>query len=151
MPRYLFLTFLSILCAAPSFAQDSVKYYDEYGLVAEVSGDMKTAVFHSLKGKTYKVKLRRVEYDGGMDSLTTDIYSHVVVGFECNARVIAFVLFDRAMNIREIRCSPLPNHEVAVIPCLHEYIDAISKTGKRWKRKGKRHKYELAIFSLKIH
>ncbi len=127
-------------------------FRDNFGVVARLNGD--SVSYYSLKKRIYNLKLNEVTFEGGIDALHETIYAHLKYEHEDNIRLIVFILFDRKLNIDEVRlCELVPNHaHISSRLIKHgyykDYIRSIRKTKNKWKTKGRGH--QIAMFGIHV-
>ncbi len=143
--------FFPLHLIAQTFAGETC-FIDYFGVVARLNGD--SVCYYSLKKRTYNLKLNEVTFEGGVEALRETIYAHLKYEHEDNIRLIVFILFDRKLNIDEVRlCELVPNH--VQISSLHkrngyykDYIQSIRKTKNKWKTKERGR--QVAMFGIHV-
>ena len=148
-----FIVILFLFSLFDTFAQsfNNTMLKDYHGIVAKLDGD--SVSFYTIKKRIYKLKLNNISYAGGVDSLRKDIYTNLKYEHEENIRTLVFILFDKKINIIEIRfCELTPDYfhvNEGHRTYYNDYIRSIKKTKKKWSSKGLG--YQVAMFSLHIH
>lgn len=159
MQCYCALCYYGTICAffpLNLFAQICARescFKDRFGVLARLKGD--SVDYYSLNKHTYRLKVNELAFDGGFDVLRTTIYAHLKYEHEENIRIIVFILFDKKLNIDEVRlCELVPNHapqkgQQMDKAYYKDYIHSIRKTKKKWKsiEKGR----QVAMFGIHVH
>ena len=147
MQCYCALCYYGTICAffpLNLFAQICARescFKDRFGVVARLKGD--SVDYYSLNKHTYRLKVNEVAFDGGFDVLRTTIYAHLKYEHEENIRIIVFILFDKKLNIDEVRlCELVPNHAPQkgnkwirhIIKIIYTQLEKLRRNGSRLKK-----------------
>lgn len=85
-------------------AKDSVELVlrDQYGIIIEEMSN-RNIVYRTKKGEVYSIIPNGVRFKKGESCLKDFIYKQIKEDYECNIREIFIILFNKRLEIEEVR------------------------------------------------
>jgi hypothetical protein len=115
--------------------------------------DNNNAVYVTKEGNTLSVNLNDIDYKDSNDKLINDIYNNIEINHECNIKQVFFILFDKDLNIIEVRAADMLNPAYRRCPDIKKYINSIRSTQGNWvcKKSNAKNELHLFVFSMLVY